>query len=59
MKIRVRRGKSVIVPEQWVGNFTTNKTINDRKSAARVKRIDRRVRLMKESSYHFSTQLED
>ncbi|MNC21502.1 hypothetical protein D3C76_363270 [compost metagenome] len=59
MKHRTRRGKEVVIPEQWVGNFTTNKTIHDRKTAARVNRIARRVRLMKESAYHYSTQLED
>lgn len=61
MKIRVRRGKVVENPTKWAGSYglTTQKTIRDRKAAARGVKIARRIRLMKESAYHFSTQLED
>lgn len=61
MKPRLRRGKVVDVPEKWKYGYglTTQKTIRDRKAVARGVKIARRVRLMKESAYHFSTQLED
>lgn len=61
MKPRIRRGKLVEKPAKWAGSYgvTTKKTIRDRKAAARCVKIARRVRLMKESAYHFSTQLED
>lgn len=42
MKTRTRRGKEVEIPEEWVGNFTTSKTIHDRKIAAKVKLLKRR-----------------
>jgi hypothetical protein len=59
MKTRIRRGKEVVIPDKWINNITTRKTIHERKTLARCNRIARRVRLMKESAYHFSTQLED
>lgn len=61
MKPRIRRGKVVEVPEKWKYGYglTTQKTIRDRKAIARCAKIARRVRMKKESAYHYSTQLED
>ncbi len=38
---RVRRGKLVLIPEDWVGNITTKKTIRQRKSKLPSKKLKR------------------
>lgn len=40
---RQRRGVLVEIPAQFLGRITTSKTIHDRKIAAKVKRMKRRV----------------
>lgn len=35
---RMRRGRLVEIPLEWVGKITTRQTINHRKEAARLKR---------------------
>lgn len=40
---RIRRGKEVDVPARWVGAFTTKKTLRDRKSIAKAKRLKVRI----------------
>lgn len=35
---RVRRGKLVAIPEEWVGRHTTKKTIRQRKNRAAAKK---------------------
>lgn len=56
---RVRRGKVVPVPDNWKGNFTTHKTIADRKIKAKCKKLDRRRRLLKERNEHLSSYVFD
>ncbi len=34
---RIRRGKLVKIPDEWVGNITTRQTIRKRKEAAKGK----------------------
>lgn len=48
---RTRRGKTVKVPPEWVGNFTTRKTRNDRKIKARCKILERKKRLKEEELF--------
>ena len=48
---RTRRGKTIEVPEEWVGNFTTKKTRNDRKIKARCKVLERKKRLKSEKLF--------
>ncbi len=59
MKIRIRRGKEVVIPEKWVGNFTTPKTIRDRKGARVEARATKKRRLRVESRFHWKSQVEE
>jgi len=43
MVTRIRRGKVVVVPPQWVGKFPTKKTMRDRPSQLTGK-LARRLR---------------
>lgn len=38
---RIRRGKLVLIPEDWIGNITTKKTIRQRKSKLPSKKLKR------------------
>lgn len=59
MKTRMRRGKEVIIPEEWVGKVTTNKTIHNRKIAARCVVANRKSRLLKAQKEHLKDQLDE
>ncbi len=37
----IRRGKLVLIPEDWIGNITTKKTIRQRKSKLPSKKLKR------------------
>lgn len=43
---RIRRGTEVIIPEKWVGNFTTKKTIRQRQSKL-TKKLRRQLKQFK------------
>lgn len=58
-RTRVRRGKDVIIPDKWVGNITTSKTIHNRRIAARCVVSNRKSRLLKAEKEHFKDQLDE
>jgi hypothetical protein len=43
MATRVRRGKVVEIPEQWVGKFPTKKTMRERPSK-KIGKLKRRIK---------------
>jgi siroheme synthase (precorrin-2 oxidase/ferrochelatase) len=45
MKTRIRRGKVVVIPPEWIHAITTQKTIRNRKRDALVKAKERRTKI--------------
>lgn len=56
--VRVRRGKLVVVPSEWVGVFTTKKTIRQRKFHKPRKRRQRKNRLRTDEAFDFAQQVD-
>jgi hypothetical protein len=52
-RTRIRRGKEVAIPEKWIGNVTTQKTLRQRKVEAMVVRLKRKKNLRTESEFDF------
>lgn len=45
MATRIRRGKEIEVPEEWLNKIPTKRTLRHRKQAALIKVFDRNKRL--------------
>lgn len=59
MATRIRRGKVVEIPQQWLHNITTRTTIKERNDARILVRSARKSRLRNDSKFDFSQQLLD
>ena len=53
---RIRRGKEVEVPEQWVGTTTSKKTKRERKQRAEAKIAERRKFLKRDKQFDLNSQ---
>jgi len=53
---RMRRGKLVEIPAEWVGKVTTRQTINRRKESARLKRKELTFQERKQSDIETSDE---
>lgn len=54
---RMRRGKLVEIPLEWVGKITTRQTINRRKESARLKRKELTFQERKQSDIETSDEM--
>lgn len=55
---RMRRGKLVEIPAEWVGKITTRQTINRRKESARLKRKELTFQERKQSDIETSDEMD-
>lgn len=56
---RMRRGKLVEIPLEWVGKITTRQTIDRRKEAARLKRKELTFQERKQSDLEVSDAMDN
>lgn len=54
---RIRRGKEVVIPEEWRCCVPTGGTYKDRRDARITVRASRKRRLRTERDFDYSTQL--
>ena len=57
MATRLRRGKTVEIPEQWLHNITTRTTIKERNDARILARASRKRRLRADRKFDLENQL--
>lgn len=59
MATRIRRGKVVEIPDQWLHNITTRGTIKERREKSILVRAARKRRLRIDRDFDYNQQLLD